>query len=291
VMVVGPQEELDKMQFLLGEETHERMDVNANVLSVDVDVTEASLTGVKLAEMRLLERYTVVITRIRRQGVEFTPTGNATLEMGDHIRVVGDKTAVEEFVRLVHGRPHKAEETNMLPFLGGLLIGILIGAIPITLSSGVQVRLGSAGGAFMVSLLVGHFGGLGPLRLYVPAAARILARELGLMLFLAGAGISAGTNFVETLQQQGISLFLGGALITLTAVLAGLAVMHLFYRMNLLATMGALSAGMTNPPGLGAANTQTETDLPTIYYASVYPVALIFKIVLAQVLAAVLWKL
>jgi putative transport protein len=74
-------------------------------------------------------------------------------------------------------------------------------------------------------------------------------------------------------------------------VLAGLAVMHLFYRMNLLATMGALSAGMTNPPGLGAANTQTETDLPTIYYASVYPVALIFKIVLAQVLAAVLWKL
>jgi putative transport protein len=291
VMVVGPQEELDKMQFLLGEETHERMDVNADVLSVDVDVTEASLTGKKLAEMRVLERYTVVITRIRRQGVEFTPTGNATLEMGDHIRVVGDKTAVEEFVRLVHGRPHKAEETNMLPFLGGLLIGILIGAIPITLPSGMQIKLGSAGGAFLVSLLVGHFGGLGPLRLYVPAAARILARELGLMLFLAGAGISAGANFVETLQQQGLSLFLGGALITLAAVLAGLALMHLFYRMNLLATMGALSAGMTNPPGLGAANTQTETDLPTIYYASVYPVALIFKIVLAQLLAAVLWRL
>jgi putative transport protein len=291
VMVVGPQDELEKMKFLLGEETHERMDVNADVLSLDVDVTEASLTGKKLAEMRLLERYTVVITRIRRQGVEFTPTGNATLEMGDHIRVVGDKMAVEEFVRLVHGRPHKAQETNMLPFLGGLLIGILVGAIPITLPSGMQIRLGSAGGAFLVSLLVGHFGGLGPLRLYVPAAARILARELGLILFLAGAGISAGANFVETLQQQGLSLFVSGALITLSAVLAGLGLMHLFYRMNLLATAGALSAGMTNPPGLGAANAQTETDLPTIYYASVYPVALIFKIVLAQMLAAILWRL
>lgn len=291
VMVVGPQEELDKMQFLLGEETHERMDVNADVLSVDVDVTEASLTGKKLAQMRLLERYTVVITRIRRQGVEFTPTGATTLEMGDHIRVVGDKAAVQEFVRLVHGRPHKAEETNMLPFLGGLLIGILVGAIPITLSSGVQVRLGSAGGAFLVSLLVGHFGGIGPLRLYVPAAARILSRELGLMLFLAGAGINAGANFLETLQQQGLSLFLGGALITLAAVLAGLALMHFYYRMNLLATMGALSAGMTNPPGLSAANAQTETDLPTLYYASVYPVALIFKIVLAQVLVGILLRL
>lgn len=291
VMVVGPQEELDKMKFLLGEETHERMDVNADVLSVDVDVTEASLTGKKLAQMRLLERYTVVITRIRRQGVEFTPTGATTLEMGDHIRVVGDKAAVQEFVRLVHGRPHKVEETNMLPFLGGLLIGILVGAIPITLSSGVQVRLGSAGGAFLVSLLVGHFGGIGPLRLYVPAAARILSRELGLMLFLAGAGINAGANFLETLQQQGLSLFLGGALITLAAVLAGLALMHFYYRMNLLATMGALSAGMTNPPGLSAANAQTETDLPTLYYASVYPVALIFKIVLAQVLVGILLRL
>jgi len=291
VMVVGPGEELEKMKILLGEETQERMDVNANVLSVDVDVTEASLTGQKLAEMRLLERYTVVITRIRRQGVEFTPTGRATLEMGDHIRVVGDKTAVQEFVRLVHGRPHKAEETNMLPFLAGLLFGILLGAIPITLPSGVQVRLGSAGGAFLVSLLVGHFGGIGPLRLYVPAAARILSRELGLMLFLAGAGISAGANFVETLQEHGLSLVLGGALITIAAVLAGLAVMHLFYRMNLLATMGALSAGMTNPPGLGAANAQTEADLPTLYYASVFPVALIFKILLAQVLVVVMWRL
>jgi putative transport protein len=267
------------------------MDVNANVLSVDVDVTEASLTGEKLSEMRLLERYTVVITRIRRQGVEFTPTGRSSLEMGDHIRVVGDKDAVQEFVRLVHGRPHKAEETNMLPFLAGLLFGILLGAIPITLPSGVQVRLGSAGGAFLVSLLVGHFGGIGPLRLYVPAAARILTRELGLMLFLAGAGISAGANFLETLQQHGLSLVLGGALITIAAVLAGLVVMHLFYRMNLLATMGALSAGMTNPPGLGAANAQTETDLPTLYYASVFPVALIFKILLAQVLVVVLWRL
>ncbi|MFM8323013.1 MAG: aspartate:alanine exchanger family transporter [Chloroflexota bacterium] len=291
VMVVGPPDELDKMQFLLGEETHERMDVNGNVLSVDVEVTEPALTGIKLADMKAWERYTVVITRIRRQGVELIPTGAMTLEMGDNLRVVGDKAAAEEFVRLVHGRPHKAEETNMLPFLIGLLLGILLGALPITLASGLEVRLGSAGGAFLVSLLVGHFGGLGPLKLYVPPAAKNLSRELGLMLFLAGAGINAGSHFVEILAQQGVRLLFGGALITTAAVLAGLLVTHVFYRMNLLATMGALSAAMTNPPGLGAANAQTETDLPTLYYASVYPAALIFKIVLAQVLAEVLARI
>jgi putative transport protein len=291
VMVVGTPEELDKMQFLLGEETQERMDVNADVLSVDVEVTAGSLTGRRLAEMQVWERYTVVITRIRRQGLEIAPTGNVTLEMGDNIRVVGDKEAVETFVALVHGSPRRAEETNMLPFLAGLMLGIGVGVIPINLASGVQVRLGTAGGAFVVSLIVGHFGGIGPLRLYVPAAAKNLSRELGLSLFLAGAGVSAGANFLQILGQQGISLLIGGALITICSALAGLLVMHLGYRMNLLATMGALSACMTNPPGLGAANSQTESDLPTLSYASAYPVALIFKILVAQLLVDVLQAL
>lgn len=291
VMVVGQPDELEKMQLLLGEETHERMDVNADVLALDVEVTEASLTGKKLGEMRAWERYTVVITRIRRQGLEITPTGSVTLEMGDTIRVVGDKAAVEEFARLVHGHARSAEETNMLPFLAGLLLGILLGAAPVDLPNGMQIHLGSAGGAFLVSLLVGHFGGIGPLKLYVPPAAKNLSRELGLMLFLAGAGVNAGSQFIDILRQQGASLLIGGALITIAAVASGLILMHLFQRQNLLATMGALSATMTNPPGLGSANALTETDLPTLYYASVYPVALIFKIILAQVLVEVLRRI
>jgi putative transport protein len=287
-MVVGTPEELEKMRLLLGEETHERMDVNSDVLSLDVEVTEASLTGKRLADLRVWEQFTVVVTRIRRQGLEITPAGEVSLEMGDNIRVVGEKAAVEGFTRLVHGSPRKADETNMLPFLVGLLLGIALGAIPVNLPNGLQLKLGSAGGAFLVSLLVGHFGGIGPLRLYVPPAAKNLSRELGLMLFLAGAGTNAGAHFAEILQAQGWSLLLGGALITLLSALAGLLVMRRFYRMNLLAMMGALSACMTNPPGLGAANTQTKTELPTLAYASAYPVALIFKIVLAQTLVEVL---
>jgi putative transport protein len=260
------------------------MDVNANVLSMDAEVAAESLTGKTLAAMRTWERYTVVITRIRRQGLEIAPTGSVTLEMGDSIRIVGEVAAVEDFARLVHGSPRRADETNMLPLLAGLLLGILAGALPIRLPNGLEIRLGSAGGAFLVSLLVGHYGRVGPLRLWVPPAAKNLSRELGLMLFLAGAGISAGAHFVEVIGQQGVRLLAAGALITSLSVLAGLFLMHRVYRMNLLSTMGALCACMTNPPSLAAANAQTETDLPTLSYASVYPVALIFKIILAQVL-------
>ncbi len=291
VMVVGAADELAKMPLLLGDETDERMDVNANVLSVDVEVVAASLAGKKLAQLKVWERYSVLITRIRRQGLEMTPTGNMSLEMGDNIRVVGEKSAVDAFAKQVQGSPRRASETNMLPFLAGLLLGILLGSIPINLPNGITVQLGTAGGAFIVSLLVGHFGGLGPLRLYVPPAAKSVLRELGLIFFLAGAGIAAGANFLEVLQGQGFMLLAGGALITILSMLAGLLLMFLFYKMNLLAVMGSLSAGMTNPAGLEAANAQTETELPVLSYASVYPVALIFKIVLAQILVEVLRQL
>jgi putative transport protein len=291
VMVVGAPDELAKMEIILGEETHERMDVNANVLAIDADVWEESLTGKKLGQMRMWERYTVVITRIRRHGQEISPTGAVTLEMGDRIRVVGDKAAVENFAHLVQGAPHKADETNMLPFLIGLLLGVLVGAISIPLPNGIVVKLGAAGGAFIVGLLIGHFGGIGPWRLYVPGAARGVLRELGLMLFLAGAGVSAGALFVETLNQYGASLLVGGALVTTTAILAGYVTLRILYRMNLLGTMGTLSGSMTNPPALAAANHQTTSDQPTLYYATIFPAALIFKILLAQLLVEMLRRL
>jgi putative transport protein len=179
----------------------------------------------------------------------------------------------------------------MTAFLIGLLLGILVGLVPLRLPNGLEIKLGIAGGAFLVSLMVGHFGRIGPFRLHVPAAARVLTRELGLMLFLAGAGTNAGAHFVAVLQDQGFSLLLAGALVTVTSAAVGLLVVERIYHMNLLAAMGALCGGMTNPPGLSSANVQTESDLPTLTYASVYPVALIFKIVLAQVLIEVLRRI
>jgi len=291
VMAVGSAEELDKMTLLLGERTNERMDVNAQVLSMDVEVMDESLTGKTLAQMRVWEQFTVVITRIRRQGLEIVPQGLVTLEMGDGIRVVGEKSAVEAFVSKAQGSPRRASETSMTAYLVGLLIGVLVGLIPVPFGQGVTVKLGLAGGVFLTSLLIGHFGRVGPFRLYVPPAAKNLTRELGLMLFLAGAGTNAGAHLVDVLKDQGWVLLLAGAGITLFSALTGLVVMIKIYKLNLLSAMGALTAAMTNPPALASANNQTETDLPSIAYASTYPVALIFKILFAQALVEIFSRL
>jgi len=284
VMAVGPQEELDKLRILLGHETDERMDVNAEVLSLDIDVMDESLTGKTLAQMRVWEQFTLVITRIRRQGLEIVPHGNVALERGDSIRVVGDKSAVNAFAQRAQGSPRKALETSMFPYLIGLLLGVLVGLIPVPIGQGGTIKLGMAGGVFLTSLLIGHFGRIGPFHLYVPPAAKNLTRELGLMLFLAGAGTNAGAHMVDVLNDQGWKLLVAGAIVTTVSVLAGLIVMIKVYRLNLLSAMGALTATMTNPPALAAASNQTETDLPALSYASTYPVALIFKILLVQVL-------
>ena len=290
LMAVGPHSEMEKIKLVLGEETEVPMDMNTSIATQDLELNSTRFVGKTLAELQIWENYGVIITRIRRQGLEISPVGSMLLEIGDGLHVVGDRANVQEFIKKAGGDTRKAEETNMLPYLLGLVLGVGLGLIPFHLAAGVDVKLGTAGGAFLVSLLIGHFGRIGPLRLYVPAAAKNLTRELGLMLFLAGAGTTAGAQLVQVIQKQGWSLLLAGAGITVLSVAVGLFLTIKVFKLDTLGTLGALTASMTNPPGLSAANNQTATDQATLAYASVYPAALIFKILFAQILVTLLLR-
>lgn len=288
VLVVGAEDELEKMRLLIGEEVQVAMETNTRAISRDLSVTETKLVGKRLMDLHVWNQYNVIITRIRRQGLELTPVGISTLELGDTLRVVGDASAVAQFAKLVSGDARRMEETNMVPFLIGLVLGIVLGLIPFRLPNGMTLKLGAAGGAFLMSLVLGHFGRIGPFRLYVPAAANNLSKELGLMLFLGGAGANAGTQLVKVIEQQGPGLFIAAAVITIVSALVTLVITHWILKMNLLTTMGLVAGVMTNPPALAAASGQTTTDVPAVTYASAFPVVLIFKILLAQLLVQVL---
>jgi len=121
---------------------------------------------------------------------------------------------------------------------------------------------GHCRGAFLVSLLIGHFGRIGPLRLNVPAAAKNLTRELGLMLFLAGAGTTAGAQLVQVIQKQGWSLLLAGAVITLLSVAVALLLTIKVFKLETLGTLGALTAAMTNRPGFRLPTTRPPRTRP-----------------------------
>lgn len=291
VLVVGAELEISKLTLLLGKTVDIPMDLNTNVVTRDIFVSEAAIAGKKIKDLQMHQRFSVILTRVQRQGLEITPTGAVTLEIGDRLRVVGEQNAINEFAKIVSGKPSSHEETHMVTFFLGLVFGIILGNIPIHTTSGLDLRLGNAGGVFIISLLIGHFGRIGNLRLWVPNAARNITRELGLMLFLAGAGTNAGSSFMSVANQYGWSIILAGALITITTVTTSLILLLKTFKMGTLASLGAMCACMTNPPGLSASQALSESDLPTVSYASVYPAALIFKIILAQLLLQFLVQL
>jgi putative transport protein len=280
---------LEKLRLLIGEPVEVPMAANVHAASCDVYVSEAKLAGKRLMDLRVSDRYNVVVTRIRRQGLEIAPVGTSTLELGDTLRIVGEEVALAQFAELVSGDARRMDETNMLPFLIGLVLGIAFGLIPISLAPGVTVRLGPAAGAFLVSLLLGHLGRIGPFQVYVPSAAKNILKDLGSMLFLAGLGANSGAELQSVLtQQEGVQLFAAGLAVTAAALVVGLLLAHVVYKMNLLATLGLLCGTMSSSSSLAAVSAKTSTEVPAITYAAAMPVVLIFKILAAQVLVQVL---
>jgi putative transport protein len=290
VMATGSPEELEKLRLILGEEIEVAMDLNRDIVSVLVDVTNDAIGAQALQDLQVRRRHGVIVTSIRRQGVELAPTGTARLELGDTIVVVGERAMVEPFAAFVNPHRGKTDETTMLPFLLGLALGVVLGSIPVHLPNGITIKLNAAGGAFVVSLLVGHLGHVRRFRLIIPQAATNFARDLGLLLFLAGTGTVAGSRLVPVLRQHGPRLLLSGALITLVSVGTALLVMRRLYRMRMPQVDGALAAAMTNSAALGTATEGTRSDQPMLAYASTYPVALIVKIILVQLLVEVLGR-
>jgi putative transport protein len=287
VLAVGAPAELEKMRLLVGQPVEVPMAATAQSQSRDLYVSEMKLAGKRLMDLHVADRYNVIITRIRRQGLEIAPVGTTTLELGDTLRVVGEETALAQFAELVSGDARRIDETNMLPFIIGLVLGIGLGMIPIRVTDDLTVRLGAAPGAFLVSLLLGHFGRIGPFRLYIPSAAKNILRELGSMLFLAGLGTNSGAQLQEVFEQQGLQLFAAGLAITLVALVVTLLLAHTYFKMNLLSTMGLLCGVMSSSSSLAAVSSKTSTEVPAVTYATAMPVVLIFKIIAAQILVQV----
>lgn len=283
VRVVGTPDELAKAVAMLGTVVDEPMgDRSGDLAAVDVVVSRESVAGKTIRELAVYERAGAVITRIRREGLEFSPSASFALERGDAVRVVGSRAAVDAFVDLVGRQERSLEETSLVPLAIGIAIGVAVGLVPIPLPGGLEARLGMAGGAFVVALLLGHAGRIGPIALYVPNAAKLLLRELGLVVFLAGVGSGAGVAFASVLQEAGPRLLLAGAIVTVVTSMSALVLMRVVLRWNVLTAAGALSATMTNPPALRAATGLVDSEAQAAGFASVYPVALISKVLLAQ---------
>ena len=170
----------------------------------------------------------------------------------------------------------------------GSVLGVLFGILNISFPGGLSFSPGLTGGILIVALFLSAVGKTGPIIRSLSGPANQLLRQLGLLLFLAEVGTSAGKNLVATFQESGWLLFGVGAAITLVPMLIAVIAGRLFFKISILDLLGTLTGGMTSTPGLAAADSMTDSNIPSVAYATVYPIAMVFLILSIQIIATVI---
>ena len=206
--------------------------------------------------------------------------------------VAGFEAASLAEVRSYSGRTFKLDREGFFSFGLVIVLGVLLGNINIPLGVGENrpvFALGTTGGPLIMGLIFGHFGHIGPVDLTIKKSALETFRELGLMLFLIGAGTSGGAGFVDTLRQEGPILFFYGALMTLLPMIVGYFVATKLLKLSLLNNLGSITGGMTSTPALGTLIEVAGTDDVASAYAATYPIALV-SVVLASQFLVVLFR-
>ena len=287
VTLIGAEDELDSVTETLGDTScEERLEFDISEYDRRrIFISSPHVSGRRLRDLNIIGRFGALITRIRRGDVELLPHGGTVLLPGDHVRVLVPHQQVEPLSRFLGDSYRAVSEIDILTFSLGLALGLLLGLIPIPMPGGVTLRLGIAGGPLIVALLVGALGRTGPFVWTIPYSANMSLRQIGLVFFLAGIGTRAGYSFFSTLAQGTGLLVLGaGALITCLTALFMLFIGYRLLKIPMGLLIGILAGLQTQPAVLGFTLEQSNNELPNIGYATVYPVAMILKILLAQVL-------
>ena len=183
----------------------------------------------------------------------------------------------------------KLSDTDFFPIAMGIVLGVLFGKINISFSDSLSFSPGLTGGVLMVALVLSAIGKTGPIIWSMSGPANQLLRQLGLLLFLAEVGTSAGKNLVATFQESGLLMFGVGAAITLVPMLVAAIVGHFVFKISLLDLLGTITGGMTSTPGLAAADSMVDSNIPSVAYATVYPIAMVFLILFIQVIASAVY--
>ncbi len=286
VVVVGPAADADRVVAALGERAAEELPLDRSDLDMRrMFVSATEPVGVRIADLRLPERFGAIVTRVRRGDVDRLARPDIVLEPGDRVRVVAPRDRMGEITRFFGDSYRMLSEIDVSSFSLGLVGGLLVGLAPVPLPGGGTFRLGLAGGPLVVGLILGALERTGPITWQLPYNANLTLRQLGAALFLAGVGLRSGYAFVGTVGSgDGLAmLVLGGAATALAALLViwlGRVLLH-----APVDVLCGIVAGMqTQPAVLAFAVEQADNELPNTGYATVYPVATLAKILLAQIL-------
>ncbi|MBO0603589.1 YidE/YbjL duplication [Sporosarcina sp. E16_3] len=284
LVVVGNESKMDGVIAYVGNSVETDLENPDNIHLRKVTVDSDDVIGKSLRDMRLRKNHGTTVTRIVRDGIELNQNPNLPLLRGDVLTIVSTERRLEEVEKLFTRKTHAVTNIDIFSISITLLLGILVGMVPIHLPGLGTIKLGVAGGPLFVALIIGHFGKLGPVHVRYYGPSNHVVRELGLVLFLAGAGTTAGEGIVEVIRTEGVKLLFGGTLITIVPIVVGYFFARKLFKLSIVHSLGGLCGGMTSTPGLGALNQLIDSEDPAIAYAAAYPFALIFVAIASQLI-------
>ena len=289
VLVVSSQKNVEGIVITFGKEIPMHVDdwvkKDESMVSRKIVITKGNITGKRLRDLNFRALYGVSVTRVIRAGIELVARADLILQMGDRLQVVGTEEAINSVASVVGNKPAKLNHPNLMLIFAGIALGVFLGSLPIRIPGVPQpIKLGLAGGPLIVAILLGYFGPRLKISTYTSVSANMMLREIGISFFLAAVGLGAGENFVSSLMNGGWSWILYGALITFIPVLVTGLVGRLVFKLDFYQICGLITGATTNPPVLAFAQNAYGTDYTSVNYATVYPLSMFMRVLVAQVL-------
>ena len=287
LMVIGSIQELEKAIAYFGEETEDNISYDRREYDVRrIFVSNPQVVGKTLSSLNLNEKYSAVITRIRRGDLDMLAKADTVLEMGDRIRFVARRKDLKGLAKIFGDSYYKSSQVNLFSFGLGIALGLLIGSIELSLAGGGTFKLGMAGGPLVVGLILGALRRTGPIVWTLPYGANVTLRQMGLIFLLAVIGLSSGNKVIESLGgTEWLFAFAGGVILSMLSAFVSIIVGYKIFKIPFSLLLGFLS---NQPAILDFATGMSKNKVPYIGYSVMFPIALVMKILFAQLLFLVL---
>ena len=294
LLVITTEKDVPALTILFGEQENrdwnkEDIDWNAidsKLISKHIVISRPEINGKKLGSLRLRNTYGINISRVLRSGVQLLATPGLVLQLGDRLTVVGEAAAIHNVEKVLGNTVKTLKDPNLASIFIGIVVGLIVGSIPIAVPGiSSPVKLGLAGGPIIIGILIGSYGPRLHLVTYTTRSANLMLRGIGLSLYLACLGLDAGSHFFETVMRPEGALWIGlGFLITFVPVVIMALVALRLCRMDFGSTCGMLCGSMANPMALNYANDIIPNDNPAVSYATVYPLGMFTRVIIAQLI-------
>ena len=294
LLVATKRDEVSAMEILFGQKVNRDLNkeqVDWNHLDTKVEsrviiLSNGVLNGKKLGQLHLRDAYNVNVSRVIRADIKLLATQDLVLRYGDRLTLVGQPEAIDHAEKFLGNSVKTLNEPNLAVIFLGMVFGLALGTIPINLP-GMEspIRLGIAGGPIIMGILAGAFGPRLHFIAYTTRSASLMLRKLGLSLYLACLGLDAGRDFLATVvRPEGLLwIGLGFVLTVVPVVIVGLIALRL-KKFDFGTICGILCGSMANPMALGYANDTVKGETSNISYASVYPLGMFARVIIAQIL-------